>query len=754
MIIDRRVTHYTIGVSASLMQALHSLDARKIPVLFLQDDSGRIVGSFTDGDFRRFILREGTVDAGVLAAANRQFFWLPEDAGHHQIAERLTNKYRLIPLLDSRHHLTGVARKRDLDVSIAGFAISEESPVFIVAEIGNNHNGSLERAMELVEAAIAAGADCVKFQMRDLETLYNNQGNANDAAEDLGSQYILDLLARYQLSYGEFEKIFQYCQDKGIIPLCTPFDIASAQRLLELGVAGFKIASADLTNHELLSYVAATGKPMLVSTGMSTEEEIIDAAKLLQAFGADYVLLHCNSTYPAPFKDINLQYMRKLAMIGECLVGYSGHERGISVSIAAVALGARVVERHITLDRSLEGNDHKVSLLPDEFRAMVTGIRQVEESLGSSAYRQMSQGELMNRENLGKSIVALVDIEEGTIISDSMLGIRSPGKGLPPYKIRDLVGKRTVRSLKKGDFFYGSDIDGARIQARDYNFVNPFGVPVRYHDAAVLASESNLDFLEFHLSYKDLELPLDDFSLGSQKLGFVLHAPELFAGDHVLDLCSRDEDYRRRSIEEMHRVIHIARDLRRYYPATTRPLIITNVGGFTRNGFIEDPVLKSELYEILSDSLGQLAFEDVEIIPQTMPPFPWHFGGQQYHNLFVSAEEIVDFCRTRSLRICLDVSHSALACNYFGWDLKRFLEMTAPLAAHYHIADAKGTDGEGLQIGEGSLDFAMVFEVMRRLSPGASWIPEIWQGHKNRGEGFWLALNRLEGFQRVKEGKE
>lgn len=148
----------------------------------------------------------------------------------------------------------------------------------------------------------------------------------------------------------------------------------------------------------------------------------------------------------------------------------------------------------------------------------------------------------------------------------------------------------------------------------------------------------------------------------------------------------------------------------------------------------------------MAQSLSELDSEGVEIIPQTMPPFPWLFGGQRYHNLFLSAEEIVEFCERYSVRICLDVSHSKLACNHYHWSFSKFVEQVSPFAAHLHIVDAKGVDGEGLQVGEGEIDFHMLAKILKEKSPKASFIPEIWQGHKNNGEGFLISLTRLEKF--------
>ncbi|MEM9904048.1 MAG: N-acetylneuraminate synthase family protein, partial [Cyanobacteria bacterium P01_D01_bin.44] len=642
-------------------------------------------------------------------------------------------------------HLVAVARKRSLGVQIGTFKIDEKSPTFVIAEIGNNHNGSLDLAKKLVDLAIKAGADCAKFQLRSMKALYLNAGNANDASEDLGSQYTLDLLARFQLQPAEMLEVFDYCKAQGILPFCTPWDLESLAILENYGMPGYKIASADLTNHDLLKALAKTGKPLICSTGMSTEAEIVESVRLLQRLGAMYVLLHCNSTYPAPFKDVNLNYLDRLKEIGDCPVGYSGHERDINVAIAAVSKGAKVIEKHFSLDKTMEGNDHKVSLLPEEFKKMVQGIRQVEQALGTPGERRLSQGELMNRETLAKSLVINCNLQVGEIITADMISIKSPGKGLQPNRKGELIGLAAGRAMKAGDFFFPSDLEQEQIQARYYEFERPWGVPVRYHDFKTILAKSNPDLLEFHLSYKDLEEDIQQYFDQSYDLDLVVHSPELFAGDHVLNLCSPDKRYRQTSIQELQRVIDITRDLKPYFKQSSRPCIVTNIGGFT----IDAPLplsKREELYELLLNSLAALDMDGVEIIPQTMPPFPWHFGGQRYHNLFVDHQDTADFCREHGYRVCLDISHSKLACNHHNLSFKKFIEHVGPCTAHLHIADAEGVDGEGLQIGEGDIDFTALAEDLEKTSPNASFIPEIWQGHKNEGEGFWIALEKLEEF--------
>jgi N-acetylneuraminate synthase len=628
-----------------------------------------------------------------------------------------------------------------MNIKIASFEVGS-SRAFVIAEIGNNHNGSFERAIEMIDRTIEMGADCAKFQMRQLDEVYRQRTLRKDG-EDLGTEYVLDLLRRFELTVQQHKELADYCKRKGILYLCTPWDTKSVDVLEGMGVAAYKVASADLTNLPLLDKLSSTGKPLILSTGMSTREEVQISVDFLNKRNAHFVLLHCNSTYPAPLHDIHLKWMEKLRSIHP-LVGYSGHERGIAVTLAAVGLGACVVERHFTLDRNMEGPDHAASLEHAEFKRLIEGIREIEQALGDGRERRISQGEMINRENLGKSLVASKALSKGTIIKPEHVQVRSPGQGLSPQNYEKLLGRTLHRDLNAEDFFYPSDLKDERIEPRPYKFSRPWGVPVRYHDFAEYHSRIQPNLFEFHLSYSDMELKLDDFLKGTYSCDFVVHAPELFANSRLMDLATPDEVYRKQSVLETQRVIDITRDLKRFFPKTKRPQIVANIGGFTMDEPLPASVI-NDYYGRFAKSLGELDMEGVELIPQTMAPFPWHFGGQRYQNIFVKIDEIVEWCKKLELRMCFDISHTQLTCNHFGIDFYEFAEKIAPYSAHLHLGDAHGLNGEGLQIGEGDIDFVRLGNILFKGCPEATFIPEIWQGHKNGGEGFWIALEKLEG---------
>jgi N-acetylneuraminate synthase len=438
--------------------------------------------------------------------------------------------------------------------------------------------------------------------------------------------------------------------------------------------------------------------------------------------------------------------MDRLKEIGRCPVGYSGHERGYGVVLAAIARGAKVIEKHFTVDKTMEGNDHKVSLLPDEFAAMVQGIRQVEAAMGDAGERKFSQGEMMNRNNLAKSLVVNRDIAIGETISAEMIEVKSPGRGVQPNRKAQLIGRKATRPFKAGDFVFESDLLDAQVLARHYKFRRKWGVPIRYHDYRQIMAKSNPDFLEFHLSFKDMDERIEDHMDEVLDLDFVVHSPDLFAGDHLLNLCTDDEEYRRRSVSELQRVIDITCSLKRYFKkAQDRTVIIVSLGGFSKDAPLKPDEMKRQ-YANAARSLAELDQNGVEILPQTLPPFPWYFGGQLFANLFVQAKDTAEFCRAHNYRIAFDLCHSKLTCNHVKMPFLDYVEIVGPYTHHLHIADAGGVDAEGLQIGEGDMDFKAIAAVLDRTCPDATFIPEIWQGHKNEGEGSWIALERLEGL--------
>lgn len=744
MIIQKKIFEFQTLADEPLSSAMEKLNRNKSKVIFVTDQTGALVGALSDGDVRRKLIDFKQIDLNdkILNYMNKDPVFCYVDDSSTKIESKFSNRITVIPIVNSIGKLVAIAKPNTPELVLDDFTVNESSECFIIAEIGNNHQGDFEIAKLLVDAAITSGANCAKFQLRTMEKLYNKNFMSNHAF-DLGAEYTLDILGKFQLKSDELFLIFDYCYQKGILPLCTPWDLHSLNKLEEYGLSGYKIASADLTNPELLLAAANTRKPLICSTGMSVETEILSAKSILDRHHAPFAFLHCNSTYPTPFKDVNLNYLTRLKEITNGIIGYSGHERGYSVPLVAVGLGAKIIEKHLTLDKSQEGNDHKVSLLPQEFKAMVSEIRNIEAALGFSDERVITQGEMINRENLAKSIHSGANIKKGQSFREEDLVIRSPGQGLPPYRLIDVIGKTAKRDLRKGDVIYEDDISGAESSKGHFKFKSKFGIPVRFHDFRELKSNTNLDFVEFHLSYQDLRLDVSKYLDDNYDCGFVVHAPELFENDHILDLASEDVDYRSTSIDHIEKTIQTTLSLRQYFPSTKYPIVILNAGGWSHTGF-STRAQRLEMYERVKESLNRLDLSEIRLCIQTMPPFPWHFGGQNFHNLFVDPLEIEHFCNRTGIKICLDISHSMMACNYYNWDFDEFLNIVLPHTSHLHVVDASGVDGEGIQMGKGDVDFDLLLKYLKKEKFSIPIVPEIWQGHKNKGEGFWKALRFLE----------
>lgn len=738
---------YIANYNDPISQSLKKLNANDHKILFVINSAGQLIGSISDGDLRRWILEGNKYneDIPVGQICNKNVKYVEQSKKTSISSSDFSRGKSVLPIVDQNLRILYLETNDSGGIWVGDYQINKTAPPFIIAEVGNNHQGDKEVAKKLVDVAHDAGVQCVKFQMRSMDTLYGTNRTASNFTEDLGSQYTLDLLRRFQLTDEDLYEVFDYSSELGLIPMCTPWDLTSLHKLETYGLMAYKVASADFTNYELLQKIAETNKPMICSTGMSSEDEIFATVEFLEKKNADYLLLHCNSTYPTPFKDVQLNYLAKLAKISDRLVGYSGHERGIHIPIAAVALGAKVIEKHITLDKNQEGADHKVSLLPNELHDMCEQISDVHTAMGSRTYeRALTQGEILNRQVLSKSIFVTTDISKNQIITRNDITIRGPGRGLQPNRLHDVIGIRANRDISSGTELFETDLTEQINKKSKYNISRPIGIPVRYHDYSVLTSNINLDFVEFHFSYADLKLNPEEFLDTIQRVDFAVHCPELFEGDHLLDLSTPNDKYREKSIQNLELTIKRTLDLKSYFPLTTKPTLVVNAGGWEKNGFL-NPDQKAERYQILADTLKEIDLSGINCAIQTMPPFPWHFGGQSHHNLFVDAHEAARFCSAiNDVTLCLDTSHSMMACNYYGWKLDEFIQIIAPHVSYIHLADAKGVDGEGIKFGHGDINFQNIWQQLRLTIPKAPFIPEVWQGHLNNGAGFWHALDYIE----------
>lgn len=288
-------------------------------------------------------------------------------------------------------------------IKISNRIIGDNNPTYTIAEIGINHNGNFELAKKMIYIAKECGIDCVKFQKRNLSYIYKSDVLKNPHLFSVGLGIYIPILKEVEFTIDQHFELKEYCKDLNIHYLCTPFDIISAKELFQINVDAFKIASINMTNKKLLEYISIFNKPILVSTGMTSWHNIEDINIFLQQLNAQYMFLHCVSTYPVDFKDINLSLINKLNEIHNP-IGYSGHERGIEISVCAVAMGASIIERHFTLDRTMKGPDHACSLEPEGLKRMVRHIRDFELARGSGI-KKITRGEQLVKESLGGEVL-------------------------------------------------------------------------------------------------------------------------------------------------------------------------------------------------------------------------------------------------------------------------------------------------------------------------------------------------------------
>lgn len=333
----------------------------------------------------------------------------------------------------------------------------QSNKVLIIAEAGVNHDGDLKQALKLVDIAAEAGADIVKFQSFDARSLatadagltqYQKKGRLSDKAHNIGGQ--LELLQRLQLSREDHLALIEHCADRNIEFFSTAFDLCSLQLLADLGVHRLKIPSGEITNLPLIRSIASFGKDVIVSTGMAELSEIGAAIESLEIAGLPrekITLLHCTTEYPAPIADVNLRAMGAIGSSFGVRVGYSDHTEGVEVAIAAVALGATVIEKHFTLDKNLPGPDHSASLEPTDLQLMIKAIRNIEFALGSDR-KTCTSSEKKNVTSVRKSIVAASLIQEGEIFTEENLTVKRPAIGLSPMLWDTVIGRRASRAFQ------------------------------------------------------------------------------------------------------------------------------------------------------------------------------------------------------------------------------------------------------------------------------------------------------------------
>jgi N,N'-diacetyllegionaminate synthase len=431
---------------------------------FRMDDSGKLMPILASeathqrqGFSSSYRLNGGVYVAPVSVLRDRESFLTAETRGFVMPADRSVDVDTEFDLLRAE----SIIESRELPViDIAGREVGPGRPCFIIAEAGVNHNGDLELAQRLIDAAVAAGTDAIKFQTFKAELLTTPEApKASYQKETTGSgESQLKMIKRLEFPQEVFGDLKLYAERRGVMFLSTPFDRESADYLDSIGMPAIKVPSGEITNHRFLAHVSGKGKPLIVSTGMSSLEEVDEAMSVIRGAGdPPVVLLHCVSNYPAAAADVNLRAMQTMARAFQVPVGYSDHVLGNEAAFAAAALGACVIEKHFTLDRSLPGPDHRASLEPNELSALVRGIRAVESALGDGCKRPAAS-ETDTAAAARKSLVAARDIAAGTVLSEEMIAVKRPGTGIPPSMLERVLNRRLCRDVVKDSLLTLDDL--------------------------------------------------------------------------------------------------------------------------------------------------------------------------------------------------------------------------------------------------------------------------------------------------------
>jgi len=607
---------------------------------------------------------------------------------------------------------------------------------YFIAEIGINHNGLLEEALLLIDAAAKAGVNAVKFQKRTLEKIYTKELIENPNAQEWSFQYLIPQLKDLELSLSDYQALKKRAKEKGLDFIITPFDLDSLAFVQSIGVDAIKIASADLVYWPLIDEAIKTGKPIILSTGMWSEAVIEKTIAHVKKLTQNFVVLHCQSTYPAPDDNLNIRYLKKLAKLWPH-IGYSSHDRGVLPCVLAYSQGARVIEKHITLDVNQLGPDHKASIDPATFAQLVDEVKRAEIILGQEI-KIVNQAEMLNKEVFAKSAYLKREVAKNEYITKDDLDYFSPGKGLFAFEIDDYLSQPLQVNKPKGSLLIAEDFSEtiAIHQWPKFTFNREWGVKCRFHDFDEY-DQVDSACVEFHCSDKDLD---HDKVISNPKKSLIVHAPEILDKE-LLDLCSNDIGLQNRSILALDKTIKMTERMHQGFAQHSKPKIVVHLGGMTLNAEkvdINDMMRKADRF------LSTLDVSRVDLLPENLPPRPWYLGGQWHQHAFCDAKEMRNFCQSLGLGMTLDISHAQLWCKYANISLMDYVKTVMPVVRHLHLSDAKGIDGEGLQFGEGEIDFDILMRYLEKYQ--FSWVTEIWSGHCKGGIGNYHALCHLKNY--------
>ena len=553
---DKKIDKFVIYSNKTIREAILLFEKTNGLPLIALNERKEFVGIISNGDIRRFLSKsENLLDDCVKKAINRNALYCLDNDDKSVYSHYLFNEnIRVIPILNDARKVVSVAYFGEVDFKISKRSLSyEDNEIYLIAEIGVNHNGDYKEALKLIDYIAESGFNAVKMQFRSGIT-YSCADNFDDL--DLSTEYIISEINRTNITYEEEELIVNFIKKKGLDFIGTPFDNEALNRLLMYQPDAIKIASCDLTNILLIKECAKHNLPLILSTGMSSETELINVNNWLNNKNVNKCFLHCNSTYPTPIEDNNLNYINRMKLITESIIGYSSHNGDPIIPIAAAALGAKIIELHVTSNKEAIGTDHSSSLDIKELKIFVENIKKVSLALGNQNPRIPSQGELINKISLGKSLCYKNNFKKGYLINpESDLVAASPGDGIEVNKYKIFENKflkkdvYKLNKIKHSDFVDESItvnptlVENLKTNSRHILNKYDWGIPVRYRDIEKFNKLFDPPLFELHLSSKDLEYDLkriNNNSLTGKK--YLVHSIEQFHDGFIFDIASDSEE--------------------------------------------------------------------------------------------------------------------------------------------------------------------------------------------------------------------
>ena len=603
----------------------------------------------------------------------------------------------------------------------------------VIAEIGINHDGDVEKAKRLILGASTAGCAGIKFQYRNIYRAYAENAN------EIGDEIILTQLKRTHISSTDIVNLRDYARTLGLQAGISFFTIDDAQDFLfsDLDFDFFKIPSAEMMNSELIEFLINTGRMLYISVGMHTEAEIESVFSGIKEFN-NWIPMHCISNYPVVDHNVSLGYIKHLKEKWNRPVGYSSHDDNWENNIIALTLGAEVIERHITESRSDSGLDHSSSSTPLEFESLCKFAANIDLMLVGESPRVPNQGELLNKQNLGRSFYAKRNLNKESVIEMQDFDYRSPQTGLDINSMKRVIGQKLTSDLAKGSSITTLHTQRANLIVEKEAFENAkkfnISLPVRLNDYEEISTEFPINTFEFHLSYKEVESNLHSFKLNADHK-FSVHLPDYIDSSTLIDPFSEIIEIRKKSAECIKKVINFSERIASL--TGERVPIVASFAGINMS--------RENFYPAVDELFSKTSTSAALLTLQWLPPYAWYFGGSIKLGVMNSIEDI-SWIKKYMLPVTLDTSHLLLGKNAFGFNPWEVVESIQENIAHWHISDAQGLDGEGMPIGAGGKENEkFIWDTVQKQGMK---VIEVWQGHFANYQGFKTEINKLYSMER------